>query len=268
MSKFLESIGALFSHGYVQRTKTCKYCGTVFCDVTERNLQRTCCKKCMYALMVATRKSNGSYTPTTEQNRKKSETLKELYASGKRVITDHQRKVSSETMKKTWEEGRIDTANHWSRTEQGKKRISEAGTGRFHSEATRRNMSLSQQKRIRTRRETYYTSAHGGTRQDLGMYFRSNWEANFARILNYQDRKWEYEPQTFQVDNSTSYTPDFYLVDECKFYELKGRMDDRSRLKLDLMKEKFPMVTIELIEGKEYDLLRKEFKHLVAWEGK
>lgn len=268
MSKFLESIGAFCARNYVCRTKTCTHCGSLFCDVTKRNLQKTCCKACKCASMVATRKSNGSYIPTAEQNRKKSETLKALYASGKRIITDHQRKVCSETMKKTWKEGKIDTTKHWTKTEEGRKRLSEAATGYVHSEESRRNMSLGQQKRVRTRREICYTSARGGTRQDLGMYFRSNWEANFARILNYQGRKWEYEPQTFQVGNSMSYTPDFYLVDECKFYELKGRMDDKSRLKLDLMKEKFPTVTIELIESKEYDLLRKEFKHLVAWEGK
>lgn len=39
--------------------------------------------------------------------------------------------------------------------------------------------------------------------------FKSSWEADFARILNYNGLKWEYEPKTFKLKDGRNYTPDF-----------------------------------------------------------
>lgn len=65
--------------------------------------------------------------------------------------------------------------------------------------------------------ENTYSRCRGGIRDDLGMYFRSRWEANIARLLNRFNIVWQYEPQRFKYpdneDGVLSYCPDFYLPD-------------------------------------------------------
>jgi hypothetical protein len=216
--------------------------------------------------MVAKRHANGNYAQTEEQKEKKRISCKATYAS-RDVFSPELRVKFSETMKKNWREGKIDTANHWSKTPEGKARLSAISLGR--KLGPQPNMSLGAQRRLRTKRETLYTSAHGGTREDLGMYFRSNWEANFARILNLQGKRWTYEERTFQLTPSLSYTPDFYVIDDDCFYELKGRMDDKARHQLELMHDMYSNVVINVIEGAKYRQLGIEWKHLIpTWEGK
>jgi hypothetical protein len=128
-------------------------------------------------------------------------------------------------------------------------------------------MSIGASKRVRTKRELY-TNGVGGFRDDLQQYFRSNWEANFARILNFQNRTWLYEHQTFQLIDNVSYTPDFYLPSEDTFYEIKGRMDERSKLQIQLMNEYFAHVKLTIIGPREYHALRKQYKSLINWEGR
>lgn len=250
----------------LKRHKKCRFCDVEYCDITKRNVGHTCSGECDVKLMVATRTANGTWIQSEEQKRAKSDAMIEAYASGRRVTTDKERAVYSETMKRTWREGRIDTSKHWTKTPEGKAHLSKLGKGR--KLGPQPNMSLGAQRRVRTKRETLYTSAIGGTRADLGAYFRSNWEANFARVLNYQGKRWEYEPKTFQLEPSFSYTPDFYVIDENVFYEIKGRMDDRARRQLSLMSQVHPDIVLRVIESAQYDLLRVQYKHLVAWEGK
>ena len=59
--------------------------------------------------------------------------------------------------------------------------------------------------------------AKGNKRADLGMYFRSTWEANYARILNYENTEWGYETTRFPLRNENDelvavYTPDFFNI--------------------------------------------------------
>jgi hypothetical protein len=42
-----------------------------------------------------------------------------------------------------------------------------------------------------------YKNTNTGYRNDLGINLRSNWEANFARILNAYKIKFEFEPTVF-----------------------------------------------------------------------
>jgi hypothetical protein len=130
------------------------------------------------------------------------------------------------------------------------------------------DQSIGARKRLRTKRETHYTSANGGYRDDLKIYVRSGWEANFARILNYVGKRWSYEPRSFALSETLSYTPDFYVEDDDVYYELKGRMNERSKEQLRLMSELYPNVTIVVIDGEAYNDLRKEYQTLINWEGK
>ncbi len=122
----------------------------------------------------------------------------------------------------------------------------------------------------------------GGKRADLGdMYFRSSWEANYARYLNLLKRageiiEWSYEPQTFEFKGikrgSRFYTPDFLITERNGtqvFHEVKGYMDSRSATKLKRMKKYHPLIVVELIDKHRYRAIAKKVRGLIpTWEGK
>ena len=97
-----------------------------------------------------------------------------------------------------------------------------------------------------------YSETKQGRREDLGnQFFRSAWEANYARYLNWLQQggyidRWEYEPVTFWFEKikrgTRSYKPDFQVWEGQKTYfvEVKGYMDPQSRTKLKRMVKYFP----------------------------
>lgn len=136
-------------------------------------------------------------------------------------------------------------------------------------------------KAVRTRLEngTYfnttsnaYSRTKSGIRKDLGKYFRSAWEANVARILDYENIEWEYECKRFffeeEVDGVESYQPDFYLPQFDKWIEVKGWMDEKSKTRLRLFAEQYPEENknLILIDQDFYNALRLEFFFLPYWE--
>ena len=82
-----------------------------------------------------------------------------------------------------------------------------------------------------------------GKRADLGQFFRSNWEANCARVWNAEKKKWEYEPKVFVFPGvkrgTVSYCPDF-RVDETEWIEIKGLLDGRGRTAIRRFKKHYP----------------------------
>jgi hypothetical protein len=85
-------------------------------------------------------------------------------------------------------------------------------------------------------------------------YYRSMWEANYARYLEYLKRHhlimdWEYEPVTFWFESIKrgvrSYKPDFRVTDSdgaVVYHEVKGFMDTKSATKLKRMSKYYPLV--------------------------
>lgn len=126
-----------------------------------------------------------------------------------------------------------------------------------------------------------YSRTWGGKREDLDdMYFRSAWEANFARYLNFlvdngDIIKWEYEPDTFEfieIKRGTKhYTPDFKVFDsedsEPFYYEVKGWLDAKSKTRLKRMAKYYPDVKVIVIGKKEYTSLKKNLSCVIPnWE--
>jgi len=106
-----------------------------------------------------------------------------------------------------------------------------------------------------------YSRAAGGRRPDLGnRYFRSRWEANYARYLNLliaqkQILAWDYECQTFYFESIKrgvrSYTPDFKVTlsdMSHEWHEVKGWMDDKSAVKLKRMARFYPAEKVTVID--------------------
>jgi hypothetical protein len=128
--------------------------------------------------------------------------------------------------------------------------------------------------------ENAYSRCNGGRRADLGdMFFRSNWEANYARILNlWQEQKkifcWEYEPLPFRfprTDRPLSYTTDFQVWEQegsdYYYVEIKGQMSKYDQLKQQCMEEHYTDVSIRMIYEKDYKNLQKEFApRIETWE--
>lgn len=124
------------------------------------------------------------------------------------------------------------------------------------------------------------SARRGGKREDLGgQYFRSGWEANYARYLNWlvslkQISKWEFEPDTFEFHNikrgSRFYTPDFKVFENdgsYTYHEVKGWMDPKSQTKLRRMKKYYPLETVILIDRTSYLSLARQVKGAIPnWE--
>ena len=136
-------------------------------------------------------------------------------------------------------------------------------------------------KAVKTKRENgvigttnnAYSRCKGGIRQDLNQYFRSSWEANIARILNHLNIEWKYEYKRFnfskEKEGILSYQPDFYLPKYNKWIEVKGWMDEKSKIRLELFKKYYPTESLNLILINEeiYLLLNKQYSKIVEnWE--
>lgn len=111
------------------------------------------------------------------------------------------------------------------------------------------------------------------------IYFRSRWEANYGRYLDWLKRRgeiseWEHEPETFWFESirrgTRSYLPDFRVTEKSGrivYHEVKGWMDARSLTKLARMKKYYPSVQLLVIDGKKYKILEKQVQMLVeGWE--
>lgn len=68
--------------------------------------------------------------------------------------------------------------------------------------------------------------------------FRSSYELAYAKYLDNNHILWYYEYKTFELDNTT-YTPDFFLVIDNKFIEIKGYMRSDSQIKINEFTKKY-----------------------------
>ena len=110
----------------------------------------------------------------------------------------------------------------------------------------------------------------GGYREDIKHYVRSNWEADFARILKLYNIKYEYEPKTFKLKDENGeilhYTPDFYVKFNNTFYEIKGWLHELDEKKMDLFQKQYPQYNFVLINSTKFAELSLQYKNLIKWE--
>lgn len=127
-----------------------------------------------------------------------------------------------------------------------------------------------------------YSRARRGVRQDIGpQFFRSRWEANYARYLNFLLKHgtitaWDYEPETFWFESIRrgvrSYLPDFRITDReghAYYIEIKGWMDPKSKTKLKRMAKYYPTIDLRVICQSEYRQIQKDVAPFIEyWEYK
>lgn len=125
-----------------------------------------------------------------------------------------------------------------------------------------------------------YSRSVRGVREDVrGIFFRSRWEANYARFLEFQKThkaiiEWEYEPVTFWFEKIKrgvrSYLPDFRVTDLLgnKYYvEVKGWMDPKSKTKLKRMAKYYPGIDLRVVGSKEYREINRSLGTIIPnWE--
>lgn len=112
-------------------------------------------------------------------------------------------------------------------------------------------------------------------------YYRSRWEANYARFLEClkvsgEIVDWQHEPETFWFDGILrgvrSYKPDFRVIggtspDASTLHEVKGWMDARSHTTLKRMAKYHPDETIILIRERQYNAIARNYAAFIeGWE--
>lgn len=176
--------------------------------------------------------------------------------------------------------------------------------GKKHSEETIKNFSIIQtelakkvtieqraiitMKTLKTKEKngTLITPRHKTTWKQgwrniggINKYYRSRWEANYARILEFHKKNgiikhWEHEPQTFWFENvkrgTRSYLPDFKIYNNngtIEWHEVKGWFDDKSKTKLKRMAKYYPNENIVLKDSNWFKTNSKKYKQLIIdWE--
>lgn len=96
-------------------------------------------------------------------------------------------------------------------------------------------------------------------------------EAELARILDFYDVRWAYEPDTFPIGWSMSgevvesFSPDFYLPDLDMYVELttlKQKLVRKKNRKLRRLRELYPDVHIKLFYARDFRMLLLKFGRL------
>jgi bifunctional protein TilS/HprT len=101
-----------------------------------------------------------------------------------------------------------------------------------------------------------------------GPRFAHESEAELARILDFYQVRWEYEPRTFPVlwnlDGQVveSFSPDFYLPDVDLWVELttlRQSLVRKKNRKLRRMRELYPMVRLKLLYARDFRALMLKY---------
>lgn len=79
-----------------------------------------------------------------------------------------------------------------------------------------------------------------------GIFMRSSYEIAYAKWLDRQKIKWQYEPKAFDLGKST-YTPDFYLLDSSKYIEIKGYLRDKDQKKMNRFRQLYPDLNLVIL---------------------
>ena len=134
---------------------------------------------------------------------------------------------------------------------------------------------------VALKRPGFYTNKRGGARADIGdQVFKSAWEANYARYLNFLIGKgvildWVYEPETIVFPGRTSgvcsYTPDFRVTTRegwRHYHEVKGVWTDRFDKQLELLEEfRLDVCPLHIIDKEQYRTIERCCRGLIPnWE--
>lgn len=93
-------------------------------------------------------------------------------------------------------------------------------------------------------------------------------EEEFAKILDFYQIKWRYEPRTFAISWDSngrvleSFTPDFYLPDYALYIELttlKQELVTKKNRKVRRLRQLYPEIKVRVMYAKDYQRLLEKF---------
>jgi hypothetical protein len=82
-------------------------------------------------------------------------------------------------------------------------------------------------------------------------WMRSSWELKFAKYLDDNNIEWLYEPKSFPITyngKEGTYSPDFFLINENYYIEIKGWWRDDSYIKYNVFLKQYPDLDIKLYD--------------------
>jgi hypothetical protein len=94
------------------------------------------------------------------------------------------------------------------------------------------------------------TCPHSKYGQYNNIWMRSGYEIAYAKYLDKQGIKWQYEPKRFYFCN-LSYLPDFYLPESDTYVEIKGWWRKQFQKRFKLFKKYNPKIKIIVLMQKE-----------------
>jgi len=81
----------------------------------------------------------------------------------------------------------------------------------------------------------------------LNMNFRSKYEGDVATTFAHRKLPFRYEPYLFQITDTKYYTPDFFMPTTGCCEEVKGKWGIGQQSKLELFREKFPLIPLLVV---------------------
>ena len=214
----------------------------------------------------------------TNQNRPKDAQLTffQTWGRARQFESEDERRRAVSAQRKKWiaEHGHPRGALGMRHTDETRRVISERSRAAWNrsdsglwNPALRQRRSDQMMERIRSgvmsRGGFAFSRARAGRREDLGgRYFRSRWEANYARYLKWlvergDIRAWDYESRRFEFEKvnrgTRSYMPDFYVEHNNgghEWHEVKGWMDQKSAVRLKRMSQNYPDEVVRVIDGR------------------
>lgn len=211
--------------------KICPTCNKQFSTRKLKNTKIYCSKKC-------------SNSPISDRSRKISVKQKGISET---LIT---KEMNSYRMRMLWASLDKETRNKWL-------------LNGICSPKAKRNLRKANMKK----KCPHLKYKRGFIRKDLCCYFRSSWEANFARILDLLNINWQYEKERILL-KSCSYLPDFYLPKFNVYIEVKGYSLDNNR-KLRELIQVHPNFPIKIVDSEVYSKLENQYSNLIKnWEYK
>lgn len=151
------------------------------------------------------------------------------------------RKYSDKTRKKLSEVAKTRTYSKETR-----QKLREISLGRVKGPETLLKLSIANKGQVPSPKcgrgkRSFYNSPYQGK-----VCFRSSYEKKYAEFLDINNVDWLYEPKTFDL-GETTYLPDFYLIREKKFIEVKGWMSKLAQDKIDLFKEIYHREKLDIL---------------------
>lgn len=163
------------------------------------------------------------------------------------------------------------TGSHISEETKKKLSLKNSGSGnpfygKKHSQESIMKMVESSKKTVKRGKDcNFYGKCYHGKgsyyicKNDTKIWMRSSWEIKFAKYLDDNNINWLFEPIAFPIiynNINGTYRPDFYIIEEHLYIEIKGWWRGDSESKYNAFKEQYSNLNIEVYDKEKLKKLK------------